>query len=319
MLRCDKCPRRAIIHQKYSGLHLCQSHFEEDVHRKIRESLRKTGIFSSGAKIAVALSGGKDSSTLLYILKTLFWKRKDIEIVAVLIDEGIEGYRSQTLRAARSLVERLEVPYVQKSFREVFDATTDQAASLEEKQAPCSFCGVMRKTLLNRTARELGADALATGHNLDDEAQTMLLNCLRGDVNRLFRLRPKRPQTGMVRRIKPLQRVPEKETALYAILHQLYPFDSGTCPHIGDAMRLEVKGMLNDLEARHPGTKYALLKGLERITELAPESSYQAGPCQECGEPSGNGVCQSCLLLHRIREGKGFKSRCDSIPSLLPR
>jgi len=316
MLRCDKCRSRAIIHQKYSGLHLCQSHFEGDVHRKIRESLRKTRIFSRGAKIAVALSGGKDSSTLLYVLKTLFSRRKDIEIVALLIDEGIEGYRPRTLRAARSLVEMLEVPYVQKSFREAFDATTDQVASLEEEQAPCSFCGVMRKTLMNRTARELGADALATGHNLDDEAQTMLLNCLRGDVDRLFRLRPRSAQPGMVPRIKPLQRVPERETALYAILHQLYPFDSGSCPYIGDAMRLEVKGMLNDLEARHPGTKYSLLKALERILALRPESSFQAGPCQECGEPSGNGICQSCLLLHRIREGKDFKSRCDSIPSL---
>jgi len=315
MLRCDKCRGRAIIHQKYSGLHLCQSHFEEDVHRKIRESLRKTRIFSRGARLALALSGGKDSSTLLYVLKTLFSERKDIEIVAVLIDEGIAGYRPQTLQRARGLAERLEVPYVEKSFREAFDATTDQVASYDQKQAPCSFCGVMRKTLLNRTARELGADALATGHNLDDEAQTVLLNCLRGDVDRLFRLRPKRAQPGMVPRIKPLQRVPEKETALYAITHQLYPFDSGSCPHISDAMRLEVKSMLNDLEARHPGTKYSLLKGLERILALQPESSFQARPCQRCGEPSGNGICQSCLLLDRLSEGKAFKCRCYSKPS----
>jgi uncharacterized protein (TIGR00269 family) len=304
MLRCDKCRCRAIIHQRYSGLHLCQSHFEDDVHRKIRESLRRTGVFSRGAKLALALSGGKDSSTLLYVLKALFSERKDIEIVAVLIDEGIAGYRPQTLQRARALVERLEVPYVEKSFREAFDATTDQVASYDHEQAPCSFCGVMRKTLLNRTAREMGADALATGHNLDDEAQTVLLNCLRGDVDRLFRLRPKRAQPGMVPRIKPLQRVPEKETALYAILHQLYPFDSGSCPHIGEAMRLEVKSMLNDLEARHPGTKYSLLKGLDRILELQPESSFQASPCQRCGEPSGNGTCQSCLLLDRLIEGK---------------
>jgi uncharacterized protein (TIGR00269 family) len=309
MLRCDKCRGRAIIYQKYSGLHLCQSHFEEDVHRKIRESLRKTGIFSRGARLALALSGGKDSSTLLYVLKTLFSKRKDIEIVAVLIDEGIVGYRPQTLQHARGLAERLEVPYVEKSFREAFDATTDQVASHDQKQSPCSFCGVMRKTLLNRTARELEADALATGHNLDDEAQTVLMNCLRGDVDRLFRLRPRRAQPGLVPRIKPLQRVPEKETALYAITHQLYPFDSGSCPHISDAMRLEVKSMLNDLEARHPGTKYSLLKGLERILALQPESSFQARPCQMCGEPSGNGICQSCLLLDRIREGKAFKCR----------
>jgi uncharacterized protein (TIGR00269 family) len=301
MIRCDRCSGKAIIYQRYSGLHLCQAHFDGDVHRKIRETLREYRIFGRKARIAVALSGGKDSATLLYVLRSLFSRRRDLELVALLVDEGIDGYRERTLAAARALAEHLEVPFVTKRFSEAFGVTTDQAA--RQNQAPCSFCGVMRKTLLNKAAREIGADALATGHNLDDEAQTVLLNCLRGDIDRLFRLRPGKELAGMVPRIKPLRRVPEKETALYAITHGLYPFESGSCPYIEDAMRLEVKKLLNDFEAGHPGTKYSLLRSLERILELQPASSFQIARCDRCGEPSGSGTCQSCRLLeHLIRE-----------------
>jgi uncharacterized protein (TIGR00269 family) len=310
MIRCDKCSSESIIYQKYSGMHLCHIHFEKDVHRKIRESLRETKIFASKAKVAVALSGGKDSSTLLYVLKHLFSCRKDIELAAILIDEGIESYRHNTLTEAKSLAERLEIPYVVKSFQKAFGVTTDEIVSIERPQAPCSFCGVMRKTLLNRTAREIGADALAMGHNLDDEAQTILLNYLRGDIDRLFRLQPRRAQTGMVPRIKPLKRVPEKEIALYAFVHQLCNFNSGSCPYIADAMRLEVKNLLNDLEDRHPGTKYSVLRSFKRIIDLQPDSDFQTQPCQKCGEPCSNGLCQSCKLLDQIKQSKAFKCKC---------
>jgi uncharacterized protein (TIGR00269 family) len=292
-------------------MHLCRIHFEEDVHRKIRESLRETKIFAaSKAKVAVALSGGKDSSTLIYVLKSLFSCRKDIELVAILIDEGIESYRHNTLTEAKSLAERLEIPYVVKSFQKAFGVTIDEIVSTEHPQAACSFCGVMRKTLLNQTAREIGADALAMGHNLDDEAQTILLNYLRGDIDRLFRLQPRRAQTGMVPRIKPLKRVPEKEIALYAFVHQLCNFNSGSCPHIADAMRLEVKNLLNDLEDRHPGTKYSVSRGCKRIIDLQPDSNFQTQPCRKCGEPCSNGLCQSCRLLDQIKQSKAFKCKC---------
>ena len=308
--KCDKCHSRAIIFQKYSGMHLCSAHFDEDVRRKIRESIRETGIFARRARVAVALSGGKDSSTLLYVLKDLFSKRKDIELVAIMIDEGIEGYRPKTLGFAKALAERLDVPYVIKSLKDAFGVTMDEVASREHDLSPCSFCRVMRKDLLNKTARELNADALATGHNLDDEAQTVLQSYLRGDINRLFRLQPRGLSPGMVPRIKPLRRIPENETALYATAHGLNPFDSGSCPRVEDAMRLEVKNMLNDFEARHPGTKYSLLRSLDRVLDLQPDSSSLAAslatPCQRCSEPCGGDVCQSCRMLARIVRGKSL-------------
>jgi uncharacterized protein (TIGR00269 family) len=271
MIKCDKCSNRAIIFQKYSGMHLCRDHFDQDVNRKVRETLRQTKIFGRGAKIAIALSGDKDSSVLLYILKNLFAKRRDIEIIAILIDEGLSGYRPETLEGSKNLADRLEVPYIVRSFKDAFGVTADQIASQNRPQTPCMFCRVMRRALLNRTALDIRASVLATGQNLDDEAQTIMISYLRGDTDQLFRLQTKRLNVGLISRIKPLMRVPQRETALYAISHGLCLPDSGSCPYLGDLMSREVKKALNDFEQRHPGTKYSLLRSMERIVDLQPE------------------------------------------------
>jgi len=300
MISCDQCSRRAVIFQKYSGKHLCAQHLEEDVHRKVREVLRTYRIFGKPCRIAVAVSGGKDSTSLLMILHKLFSYREDVELVAVSIDEGIAGYRPKTLQAATALAKKLGVEHVVETLDENFGVTTDLMASGGHPQGPCSFCGVLRKGLLNRTARELSADAVATGHNLDDEAQTVMLNYLKGDVDRLYRLRPKRALNGMVPRIKPLRRVPEKEMGVYAITHEI-PFETSACPYISRAMRQEVKDLLNDIEAKHPGTKYSIMRGFEKILDLQPPGSYEVVPCSRCGEPSSDGICASCRLLDLIR------------------
>jgi len=300
MIRCDRCSGRAAIFQRYSGLHLCPRHFEEDVHRKVKEVLRTYRIFGRPCRIAVAVSGGKDSSSLLSILHALFSSREDVELVAVSIDEGIAGYRPRTLAAAASVAKGLGVEHVVRSLEGEFGVTTDLLASSGQPQGPCSFCGVLRKGLLNRTARELSADAVATGHNLDDEAQTVMLNYLKGDVDRLYRLRPRRALPGMVPRIKPLRRVPEKEMGVYAIAHAI-PFETLACPYLSRAMRQEVKDLLNDLEARHPGTKYSIVRGFEKILARDPPGSYEVVACTRCGEPSSDGVCATCRLLERLR------------------
>lgn len=259
----------------------------------------------------MAVSGGKDSSALLHMLKQIFSNRKDIEMIALLVDEGIAGYREKTLAAGREVAQSLDVEHRTISFLEAFGITTDEVAATDPVQAPCTYCGVMRKTILNRAAREMGAIALVTGHNLDDEVQTIMLNYMRGDVERLFRLVPKSTKAGMIPRIKPLRRVPEREVAVYAMTHGLYPAGSGSCPNVPRSMRLEVKSMLNEFEYRHPGTKYSILRGFDRLRELAPDNSFEMKCCGICGEPTGNEICQSCRLIDQIK-GKTFKPGCSS-------
>lgn len=251
-------------------MHLCRDHFDEDVHRKVREVLRETRIFGQGAKLAIALDGRKNSSVMLYILKRLFFERRDIEMVAVLVDEGISGYRTEALVHARNLAERLQVPCITRNFKDAFQITTDEIASNDRSRAPCTFCRSMRKALLNSTALELEAKALSSGCTLDREAQTIMVNFLRGDIGNVFELQPQCPQPEKILVIKPLRRVPEREVALYAAIHGLSPSDSCCCPYLGDPLRLEVKKNLEEFEGKHPGTKYSLLRSLERIVQLKP-------------------------------------------------
>jgi uncharacterized protein (TIGR00269 family) len=268
MTECDKCLSRAVIFQRYSGMHLCRNHFDMDVHRKVREALRETGIFGKGAKIAIDLDGGMNSSAVLYILKSLFSRRRDMEMVAVLVDEGISGYRSKTLANALSLAERLEIQHITRSFKNEYKITADIIASQNSSQLPCTFCRDMKRALLNRSCQELEADALVTGDTLDSEAQTIMQSYLCGDVDRLFANQQQYRVMEMVPIVKPLRRVPEKEVALYATIHSLSPSGTCRCPYNEDSLRREVKKSLDDFDGKHPGTKYSLLRSMERLIQL---------------------------------------------------
>ena len=301
-MKCDKCNREAVIFQKYSGMHLCGLHEAADVERKIKRRMRKERMAKPGDHIAVAMSGGKDSAVTLSILIDTFTTRSNIKFSAITVDEGIEGYRNESIPFAKELCDRLGVPHYVVSFKDEIGHTLDDILSRERKEASCTYCGVFRRTLLNRKAREIGANKLATGHNLDDEAQVVLLNVMNGDIERLARLRPSRAQEGLIPRIKPLIDVPEKEIALYAFLKKL-PFHMGECPYTSESFRGEIKDMLNDFEARHPGTKYSVLSGFENMIDCLKEK-YPQVPlhnCEVCGEPGIQGVCQACKLKKRVK------------------
>ena len=144
----------------------------------------------------------------------------------------------------------------------------------------------------------MGADKLAMGHNLDDEAQTILMNYLRGDMDRLKRMLPNVEQPGLVMRIKPLRSIPEKEVALYGFLNDL-PVSIDECPYAGEALRNEIREILNNYEVKHPGTKYSLLGGFETISESLSSPDSRIMTCKICGEPSSETLCKTCRLLGR--------------------
>lgn len=299
-IKCKKCNHYAIIFQKYSGMHLCKKHFVEDVERKIKLTIRQEYSIRKNDVLAVALSGGKDSSVVLYVMHKILGNRPDIEIVAISVDEGIEGYRSNSLEAAKNLTGMLGVRHIIRSFMETHRVTMDELAASDREKGTCSYCGVLRNNILNRAALDIGATKLVTGHNLDDEAQTILLNHLRGDVDRMVRFSQPAAVEGLVLRAKPLRNIPEKEVALYALVNSL-PVDFSECPYAGEALRGEVREMLNNFEIKHPGTKYSLLRGLDKLAgalakELPPTKIEK---CRVCGETCTEDVCQACKLLGR--------------------
>jgi uncharacterized protein (TIGR00269 family) len=301
-MRCssDKCTNSAIIYQRYSGLHLCEAHFIEDVERKVKKEMRKQVMVERGDKIAVALSGGKDSSALLYILTKIFQNRTDLEFIAIAVDEGIHGYRSITLSNAEEVAEGLGVDFFRYSFEEEFGFTLDEIVAREFEQAPCTFCGILRRRIVDKKAKELGVTKVATAHNLDDEVQTILINYIRGDIERLGRLRGRREE--FVPRIKPLRGVPEKEVALYALIAGI-PVLTVSCPYAPRSFRFTVKKMLNEFERKHPGTRYSVMRGYERLSEFLPatQSERKLVHCARCGEASASRRCKACEIQEMMK------------------
>ncbi len=308
MLKCDLCGRRAVIHQRFANRHLCKRHFVEHFERRVKYAIKKFNMIEKGDKIAIALSGGKDSVTLTYVLHKLYGHRNDLEFVAITIDEGIEGYRPPTVKIAKKITKELGIEHHVVSFKDNFGMTLDEMVKIGEKK-PCTYCGVFRKYLLNKTARELGCTKLATGHNLDDEVQTILLNFLQGDIARLARLIPQRVQEELVMRIKPFREVYEKEVVVYGLLHSL-PMDLNECPYSHFPVRDVVRDFIYNFEEKYPGRKFSIMRSFEALIPCLKQMfpQIELNKCERCGEPTPKKVCQACVLLEELRSKLGKTS-----------
>jgi tRNA(Ile)-lysidine synthase TilS/MesJ len=262
MASCSRCRKSAVTLIRYNGARLCANHFNAFVEERVKREVRRQCRIGKGEKIAVGLSGGKDSGVSLYLVKKIFTGRMDLSISAITVDEGIKGYRDKTIKAAKKLCDRLDVEHHVVSFHNGLGHTLDDLSKMNwdsDEFAPCTFCGVFRRFFLNETARSIGATRLATGLNLDDTAQSVLMNIARGDVDKLARMGPHTViRDGLVPRIQPLRTIPEKETYLYAVLNEI-EFDHSECPYAQSAQRNRFRELVAELEDRTPGTRQAAL------------------------------------------------------------
>ncbi len=179
MLKCTFCGRRAAYNRRYAGVLLCDRCLIKSVEKRFRRAIAKYKLLFPGERVAVAVSGGKDSVAAMHLLAE-HCKLKNCELVAITIDEGIKGYRDQSMAIVRENARPLGIEHFVVSFKRIFGATLDQMAKRARAKKtelnPCTYCGVMRRSLLNQAARELEADKLVTAHNLDDEVQAIMLN-----------------------------------------------------------------------------------------------------------------------------------------------
>lgn len=306
MQPCARCGEAAVTLVQYSGEHLCSDHLQRFVEKRVKREVREQlTIPPDGVTVAVGVSGGKDSLVTLTLLQRIFEHDPRVRLHALSVDEGIDGYRSESLELAQATCEELGVPMHVTHFEEMTGLPQDDLVTLDTSgRTPCSVCGVLRRRGLNALAREVDADVLATGHNLDDTAQSILMNLLRGDVERLARLAPHtRTIEGLVPRIQPLRSVPEREVALYAHLQGL-EVHVDECPHSTQASRRFHRDLLHDLEDRTPGTRHRLVAAGDRIRDVLREALPEADldACPNCGEPTSGGVCRACTLLADLRE-----------------
>lgn len=289
-----RCGKEAVFVSR--EIPRCRNCFKRFFENRTKRTLRK--YVSPGEKVAVAVSGGRDSLTALHIMSKFLIKKP----IALVVDEGIGGYREKAAAFAKEYCEQGEIPFHLFSFREEYGVTVDEL--VKKQKYSCSYCGVLRRRLLNRKARELGADKLVTGHNLDDEAEAAMLNFLKADIGRMARMGVVGgvvKDSGFVPRIKPLREAPKEEVTLYSKIEGIRGADK-KCPYIVNAFRAEVREMLKKLERGHPGTKTAVLKSSERISECL-KKSFKGKPnrCRVCGEPCTGEVCKSCKMLKKAK------------------
>jgi uncharacterized protein (TIGR00269 family) len=307
-MKCSKCGRKAVYHRRYEGSYLCRNHFVRSIEDKARKTVRKDRMIRRGDRIAFALSGGKDSSAVFYLIHKLFGKRNDLSFFAISIDEGIPRYRKESLEIAERLCRKLGIPHHVFSFREELGKDLSNKVRgrrpNEWEGTACTYCGLARRWLLNRKARELGATKIAFGMNLDDEIQGIMMDYIRGDLVRLSRMGGSEPivrSNLFVPRIKPFREIPEKEIGLYAILTGL-EIQENECPYL-EGPRFRVRDFLNDLEAESPGTKFSVLKTFEKllpkVREIVKGEEVRIVKCEKCGEPSSQSICKTCELWRK--------------------
>lgn len=306
MTTCDLCNRDAVTFVRYNGTHLCTEHFMRYVDRRVKREIRKQIDVERGDRIAVAVSGGKDSMVALKMLSSVFNGVNGVEVHAITIDEGIEGYRPPSVDIVRRFCEQNDVVFHLRSFSEL-GVTMDSIAPVSGSSSPCTYCGVFRRMLMNEEARDIGARYLATGHNLDDAAQSIMMNFVRGDVERLARMAPhKHVQPGLIPRFMPLREIPEKETLLYALVSGMEFWD-GVCPYWEAALRNQYRSIVDDLEDRSPGARFGILSSFDQIRPMLWSNMPQSNlhPCPRCGEPTVGDSCKSCQLLDKARSRIG--------------
>jgi len=306
---CATCKRREVFFfRPYSGEKLCRKCFAKSVEEKVRATIAKYKMFEFDDRIAVAVSGGKDSVSLLHVLAKIERGYPKTSLVAVTVDEGIKGYRDEALKIAVENCKKLGIEHHIASFKELYGYRLDQIVkSLKQKGegglTSCAYCGVLRRKALNIAARNLKADKLATAHTLDDETQTILLNIFHGDVLRIAREKPVTDEAHpkLVQKVKPFCEIPEKETALYAYVKKI-KFQSKPCPFASEALRNDVRVMLNRMEEKHAGIKFTIFKSIEKIRPALEELAKKEGlkECSECGEPTTGKLCRTCQMLRQI-------------------
>ena len=304
---CNKCSRNPPVYfRDYSGERLCKKCFLSSLDRKVQRTINKFSMIKYGDHLAVATSGGKDSLVLLSILKSIVDAAKGITMSAITIDEGISGYRDESLRIVSEFCSKLEIPLTILSYNELFGTRMDEAMKLRPsaKLTSCSICGTFRRRAIDMAAEKVRANVVATAHNLDDEIQTFMINLLSGDVNRIgWNQASSTYKDGYMKKIKPLSEIYEREIVFYA-LQKGIPFQGEECPYTNESIREEIRQFLNDLEKAHPGIKYNTYKSTMDISTLVRNrrgSDMVRGACQKCGRDCTEQICSVCKIQEILK------------------
>jgi tRNA(Ile)-lysidine synthase TilS/MesJ len=277
-VRCDRCGRVAIVLQRYSGLRLCRDHARESIEARARRTIRARGWIRPGDRIAVGLSGGAGSSSLLHFLSAHFGMRPDLTLVAVTVDEGTGPLE---MARVRRIAEGMGVPWAGASLAGQSIDTRKGIHAPGGGDLPSPSPPWLRDRALSSLAGRAGATKLALGTSLEDEAGSLFRRVLRGDVSRLVGS-PHQPGDG-IPRIRPFLRIPEEELSLYARLTVPDHLPSRS-RQSADPVERETDRMLSDYTARHPSAMFALVNLAGGLSGKEGSGSREPASCRGCGK-----------------------------------
>lgn len=312
---CHKCSEPACYIRPHGKIPLCLTHFNESFVKRVKKTILDYNLLKRNDRIAIGVSGGKDSIALLSVLYEL-GKNLPSELIIITIDEGIANYREDSMKYAKLAAEKYELEHHIYSFTDLFGFSLDEIINIDSRSkrslGACSFCGILRRRALNVAARKAGANVLCTGHNQDDEAQTVMMNILRGEVLRIIRSRPFPDQKhpSLVPRAKPFRRTPEEEIVLYCVLNDL-PYQEVSCPYAVEASRGPLRDFMLDYQNQYPSTAMNVISSADKLLELVDKtneplnskySKKKIGICPECGEISSSSICKVCEILSYLKE-----------------
>lgn len=311
--KCSRCHNSIVIHRKYSGEEICPKCFEKNIEKIIFKTISKYKMFKRNDKIIVAVSGGKDSLSLLHNLNEIQKKRFQSEpIIALTVDEGITDYRENSIENAKEFCKYLKIDHEIVSFKEKIGYTLDEIINkkkdLPDYKYACNYCATVRRRLLNDEAKKLGGTVLAMGHNLTDIAETYLMNILYKRLRLiadqyLFKKESPKISKFFIKKVTPLMRIPEEEIFLYANIKKI-PYYPSHCSYRekDPIIRKRVLDFILECKQTSPEIEFNLLNGFLELSTILynqlEKKKYQT--CQSCGYPCGN--TQLCIYCQYIKE-----------------
>ena len=322
---CHLCNRsRAVIIRPKNRNKLCKGCFLDVFEAEIHETIISSNLFSPGERIAVGASGGKDSTVLASVLKTLNERHKyGLDLVLLSIDEGIKGYRDDSLETVKRNAAQYQMPLKIVGYDELYGWTMDQVVAQVGKKGNCTYCGVFRRQALDRGAAMLGIKHVVTGHNADDVAETVMMNLLRGDLPRLARASSVVTSNSAsdVKRSKPLKYAYEKEIVLYAH-HKRLDYFTTECIYSPEAFRGSARTLIKDLEKIRPSSILDIVRSGEDMARLVPPevsgtsnsstgnfAAEERDPMAGCGSHNGRSTGgEMAEIENRLAANEDFAS-----------
>ncbi|KAF9581952.1 cytosolic thiouridylase subunit Ctu1 [Lunasporangiospora selenospora] len=315
---CNICQTvRAILKRPKTGQQLCKDCFFHVFETEIHNTIVDNHLFNRGNRVAIGASGGKDSTVLAYVLKLLNDRYEyGLDLVLLSIDEGITGYRDDSLETVKRNRDQYQIPLLIVSYKDLYGWSMDDIVREIGRKNNCTFCGVFRRQALDRGAIMLNVDHIVTGHNADDIAETVLMNILRGDLPRLQRCTSiitndtsddsSGIETSKILRSKPFKYTYEKEIVMYAYFKKLDYF-STECIYSPNAYRGHARVFLKDLEAVRRTAIVDIIHSGEALSASVQANESTKLPtmstCTRCGYISSNELCKACLLLEGLNKG----------------